>query len=627
MLFINRGSIVSRFQSYSLLRLFSLASTGRKSTSVPSPKQSGEFHEDHEGEIKINTKPTHKRLEKRKPFMKNMFVGIVDTDLLVYPESLNRDEQSRLESERKSFEKLNATNKNKEEAFGLRSPLNYGGKQLIETELAYFNEILCTNITTAVVTMQHNAVVELLNQFASDRLKAKCLEELSTGQKIASCALFEEKAPSGTMFSTLANLSLTTDRWLLNGSKSFILNGDKCDYLLVLASTKPVEAISEHDSSITAFLVAVNATGVHRGTTDETLGLNNVKQTTFKFENVELSADDVVGAEGKGAEILVSLLKTTRIQTSVMGVQLMKQILNQVTKHCIETKTGAGHVLDIENVREELSRSLCSIYAAESMIYLTTGLLDDFTGQDAEMEVALTKIFTNERLLQLALMPLRFIGPQALVKRNIFESTLRDAIQFFGHGETMDSVKFFVSLSGVQHAGMSTYETVKKDRNPAMNPSHVLSRFFDKNTIDTPKKFANLEHYFHPSLDTAANLIELSIARLKLATECTLSRHGLEVINRHIELVRLADMAVLIYAMIAASSRASRSYCIGLAHGDQEIHLANTFCFETSETVRRLAKDLEVGQFITNDANYDGLARYLFRQKQYYFEHPLNKNF
>ncbi|XP_055524271.1 complex I assembly factor ACAD9, mitochondrial [Wyeomyia smithii] len=627
MLFIKRV-VISRFQVHN--RPFSLAFTEKKSKTTPSFKPSEDLHEDPKSEIKINTKPAHQRLDKREPFMKNMFIGKVDTDLLVYPESLNRDEQSRLISERKNLEKSihsltkDSHHQNKE-IFGLRSPLHLGGKQLIETELAYFNELISADITTAIVSGQHNAVVEILNKFASDRLKSKCLEDLSSGSKIATFALFEEEAPNNTMFSTLANP--TGNGWLLNGSKSFIINGDKSSYLLVLASTKTVELMNNQDTTITAFLVDVNATGVHQCSTDETLGLSSIKQTTFKFENVELSTDDIIGMEGSGAQVLVELLKTTRIQTSVLGVQIMKQIFNQITKHCIETKTGAGYVLDIENVREEVSRSLCSIYAAESMIYLTTGLLDDFVCQDAEMEVALTKIFTNERLLQLALVPLRFIGPHVLVKRNSFEPMIRDAMQLFGHGETMDSVKYFVSLSGMQHAGMSTYETIKKDRNPAMNPSHVLSKLFEKNTIETPKKIVNMEHYFHPSLEPAANRIELSIMRLKLATECTLSRHGLEVINRHIELVRLADIAVLIYAMLAATSRASRSYCIGLAHGDQEVHLANTFSHEASETVLRLARNLEAGQFITNDSNYDAMARYLFRQKQYFFEHPLNKNF
>ncbi|XP_039441363.1 complex I assembly factor ACAD9, mitochondrial [Culex pipiens pallens] len=604
-----------------------LTSNFRPKSTVPSQQQDQDY-DGSSDEIRINTKPQHQRLEKRGPLMKNMFVGVVDTDLLVYPESLNRDEQARCVAEREPFEDggraLGGLG-----VFALQSPLNFGGRALIETELAYFNEVIGgRDLGLGLVAGQHNAIVQLVTRFGSEGVKERLLGELSGGESTVSAALFEREAPTGgTMFGTVATLGATSQGWLLNGEKSFVLDGDRARWLLVLASTKPVEQMNELDTTITAFLVDANANGVKRSEADETLGLNGVKQVSVSFKNVEVSNANIIGTEGNGSQVLVELLKSTRVQTSVLGVQQMKKFLNQLTKYCIETKTGGGHLMDIENIREELAKASAAIYAAESMIYMTTGLLDDFDGQDAEMEAAITKIFTGERLLQLALLPLKFVGPQALVQGSTFEQLLRDSLQFFGNGETLDSIKFYVALAGLQHAGSSTHETIRKDRNPAMNPSHVISRLFEKNTIDTPKQFCNLEHFLHPSLDAAAHWIEFSVVRLKLAVECALSRHGTEIIQRHIELVRVADVAVLLYAMVATASRASRSYCIGLKHADHEIQLANTFCREASERVHRLAKDLEQGQFVTNDANYDGMARYLFRQKGYCFEHPIAKNF
>ncbi|XP_055633695.1 complex I assembly factor ACAD9, mitochondrial [Toxorhynchites rutilus septentrionalis] len=631
MLSITRNILQSR--CYAGRRFTQQNSSRYKSSTITSTKQEQE-HES-ESEIKINTKPQHQRLQKRKPLMKNMFIGVVDTDLLVYPESLNREEQARVVSERKSVEgilgKDGLTDLRQRLAevgvFGLQSPMNHGGKHLIETELAYFNEIISEDFSTALEAEQHNAIVQILNKFGSEQLKYKCLDVLSSGTKIASSALFELEAPSGATFSTTAALNSTGGHWLINGSKSFVTNGDKAGYLLVLASTENVDTKTNYDTSITAFLVDTSTKGVVSSNPDETLGLNDGKQVNVTFQNVEVPCDNVIGADGKGTEVLVELLKTTRIQTSVLGVYLMKQLLNKLTHYCIETKTGSGHIMEIENIREELSRSTCWIYAAESMIYLTTGLLDDFIDQDAEMEAAITKVFMSEKLLEMSMLPLRLIGPQTLIKGNEFETLLRNAVQFFGRGETLDSIKFFIALAGLHHTGMSAYETIKKDRNPAMNPSHVISKMFDRNTIDTPKQFVNLEHYMHPSLDAAAHWIEFSITRLKLATEHALSRHGIEIVSKHIELVRLADIAVLIYAMVATAARASRSYCIGLRHGEQEICLANAFCRESSDAILRLAKDLEQGPYITNDANHNSLAEYLFGQKTYFFEHPLTRNF
>lgn len=228
--------------------------------------------------------------------MKNIFMGVVDTDLLVYPESLNREEQSRVVSERKSFE--NALEKDGLDdlrqrltnvgVFGLQSPLNYGGKQLIETELAYFNEVISEDLSTALEAGQHNAVVQILNRFGTEQLKYKCLDVLSSGTKVASSALFEMEAPCGAMFNTTAILDSSEDSWLLNGHKSFVINGDKAGYLLVLASTQSVYTNTTHDAAITAFLVDASAKGVVKSNSDETLGLNDGKQVSVTFKNVEI---------------------------------------------------------------------------------------------------------------------------------------------------------------------------------------------------------------------------------------------------------------------------------------------------------------------------------------------------
>lgn len=73
----------------------------------------------------------------------------------------------------------------------------------------------------------------------------------------------------------------------------------------------------------------------------------NIDQSLRKdiFDLFFIFVENILGSEGTGAEVLVELLKSTRVQTSVFGVQLMKQLLNSLTKHCIETKTGGGHIM------------------------------------------------------------------------------------------------------------------------------------------------------------------------------------------------------------------------------------------------------------------------------------------
>uniref|UniRef100_A0AAG5DYK2 Acyl-CoA dehydrogenase/oxidase C-terminal domain-containing protein n=1 Tax=Anopheles atroparvus TaxID=41427 RepID=A0AAG5DYK2_ANOAO len=577
------------------------------------------------------SKPVHVRLPNRSPFMKSMFLGTVDTELLTFPESLNREEQSRLTKHTQQVkEGLKhggaEASFNSLELLGLQGPLEYAGKQFTETELAYISELMSEDRAKALVTLEHNTIVKIISQHGTDALKEAYLRKMCSGEVTAASALYEVTSSRQTMFGTVANLDFANQKWTLHGTKVLLRNDTRDpDLLLLVASTKNMSQMNKEDGTVAVFLVDAHTDGVkisHAG-----IGSKGLSRVTVDFNHVEVPESSLIGTESGGAEILMKFLSAARVQSSVVRVSLLKKILNSLTDFCINTKTSTGEMMDIEIVREQLARMASVIYAAESMIYMTTSLMDDFDSQDVEMEAAITKVFSADNLLKFATLPLQLLGPQALAAASPFEALFDDAMKLFTGDESLDSVNFFIALTGLQYAGMQSYETIKKDRNPAMYPSHVLSKLFEKTSIESPKKFANLEQFFHPSLDPAALWIELSIVRLKLATECVLSRHGIEVVDRHIELGRLAQIAGHIYAMVSTASRASRSYCIGLRHADQEVHLANMLCRETSEKVRLLAIELEKGPYITSDDDYNVVARNLFREKRYFFEHPITKNF
>uniref|UniRef100_A0A2M3Z764 Putative very-long-chain acyl-coa dehydrogenase n=1 Tax=Anopheles braziliensis TaxID=58242 RepID=A0A2M3Z764_9DIPT len=583
-------------------------------------------------DVTVLSKQIHQRSAQRKPFVKSLFLGVVDQELLTFPESLDREEQARVEKDRTTFGEMLATSEQKPGAssigvFGLQGPLAHGGRQFTETEYAYVSELMAHDHDKALLALEHNAIVQLIARHCSDTVKDTLLRRLCSGELVAAAALFETACSRDTMFSTVAERDFASRKWLLNGSKVLLRHGATPHLLAVVASTKTIEKTNNAtDNAMATFLVDARAPGVE--ISDVQIGLQGIELVNVHFRQVEVPEDNVIGSEETGGtQVLTQFLSSVRVQSSVVQVTLLKRILNALTSFCINTQTTSGDIKDIEVVREQLARMACTIYAAESLIYMTTSLMDDFENQDVDVEAAITKIFSAEHLVQFATLPLKLLGPHAMASDSSFDALLSEALKLYVGIESLDSVKFFIALAGLQYAGMQTYEVIKKDRNPAMNPSHVLSKLFEKTSIANPKKFADLQQFFHPSLDPAAHWIEYSIVRLKLATECVLSRHGAEVIDRHVELARLANIATMIYAMIASASRASRSYCIGLRHADQEIHLANMFGMEMSEKVRLLALDLERGPFITNDDNYNIVARNLFREKAYFYQHPITRNF
>uniref|UniRef100_A0A8W7PIH6 Acyl-CoA dehydrogenase family member 9 n=1 Tax=Anopheles coluzzii TaxID=1518534 RepID=A0A8W7PIH6_ANOCL len=554
----------------------------RSHTTVASRSEPPASSEEVASAVNDLSKPAHVQAPKRKPFMKSMFLGTVDTELLTFPESLNRDEQARLNRHREELERaLQApAGPDSIRLAGLQGPLAYGGKQFTETEFAYVQELVAGERTVAMGALEHNAIVKLLAQHGTPEAQEQYLAKLCAGETVAAAGLYELSSSRDTMFSTVASLDFTGGRWTLSGSKVFLRTGPADpDLLLVVASTKRMEKLNKEDGTIAAFLVDARAPGVKIA--EAPLGTGGLARVTVHLNRVEVPESALVGTENEGGTVLSKFLSAVRVQSSVVRVALLKKVLNGLTEFAIHSKAATGDMMDLELVREQLARMASVIYAAESLIYTTASLMDDYEGQDVEMEAAITKVFTTGSLLSLATLPLQLLGPQALSGERPFQALFDDALKLFIGDESIDS-----------------------DRNPAMNPSHVLSRLFDKTSIEHPKKFADLQQYFHPSLEPAAHWIEQSVVRLRLATECVLSRHGVEVIERHLELGRLATIATQLYAMVACASRASRSYCIGLRHAAQDVHLANMFCREGSERVRLLALELEKGPYITRDDDY-----------------------
>lgn len=327
-------------------------------------------------------------------------------------------------------------------------------------------------------------------------------------------------------------------------------------------------------------------------------------------------------------KIAEPLLTMLRLDKGVQALgSVMKPIIQQLTDYCINTKVQAVHLKDIDAIKEQLGSLACSYYALESMIYMTAGLSDIYSQQDIEVESAMVQAFAIQAMTDFMVRPLHAVGPNAVIKGGGFDRFIRDAAHLAASGEQLDGVRQFIALAGMNHAGQILNEIVKKERNPLNHPAFIFSRIFKQTSIDHPQKKFNLEGFLHPSLDPAANFLEASILRLNAAAEILLARHGSLVVEHSVEVARLAEAATLCYAMFASVARASRSYCIGLRNADQEIHLASYLCYDCCQKVKKIAKDIDKGEYGTNEYTFKLVGEKLIETKEYHLEHPTTRNF
>jgi len=577
------------------------------------------------------TPRTVKKLPALPPLIKEIFIGEINEAFFPFLEVVEKEHLDKFFQDKQFNQNyfLEQTKNNCIEnlkqlgSFANDVPQEFRGRGFAASEIALNSEIEAENIQASHILNPHRLVTQVITELGSDQQKEKYLRRLAEGELIATVAIFENEVSEDEPFTTKA--MPTNAGYSLSGEKSFVLNGEKANLFLVLAGS--TLALHSHDSraGVSAFLVDGNEPGIVRGEKLKTLGCNEVDQCSVTFVDTPVKTENLVGELNTAQKIAMHILRIGRIQSAVTANQLNKRILNHFTQYCIETKTLGGRPMDWEMLQVRMGRIVSEIYAAESMIYFTTSLLDAYENQDIDLEAAATKLFTMETLLTNSTLPFSNCGPKSTIDLNA--QNVRDALQIYSQGEALDTLKLFIGLYGIEYSGNEMADLVTKTRNPTQHPEGFFKKMFIGRPFERIKIEKNFIRFLHPSLEPAAKMLEICLKRFRIGVELSLTRHGRNVIEAQTEIARLARCATLLYSCMATISRASRSYCIGLRYADMEILLANTYTLETMKEITKITNDLEEGENSTNDLNHKNISRQLFESKGYFYENPLVRVF
>merc|ERR1711976_639179 len=152
-----------------------------------------------------------------------------------------------------------------------------------------------------------------ITNFGTAEQKEKFLPAMTAGKCISAIAMTEPGAGSDLQgIKTYAKKD--GDDWILNGSKTFITNGQSADLVLVVAITNPNAKIAAHGISI--FLVENGMEGFKRGQNLKKMGMKAQDTSEIFFEDVRIPSENILGGEkglNKGFMMLMSELPQERL--------------------------------------------------------------------------------------------------------------------------------------------------------------------------------------------------------------------------------------------------------------------------------------------------------------------------
>ncbi len=175
-------------------------------------------------------------------------------------------------------------------------PEEYGGSGADKLySIILIEEQARANNSTLGFGLHSEIVAPYLNRYGSETLKKKYLPKMAAGEWIGAIAMSEPGAGSDLQ-SVKTNAIRQGDKYILNGSKTFITNGWNADLVIVVAKTDPAKGAK----GTSLVVVDTSMKGFSKGRRLKKMGLKGQDTAELFFDNVEVPAENLLGQEGNG---------------------------------------------------------------------------------------------------------------------------------------------------------------------------------------------------------------------------------------------------------------------------------------------------------------------------------------
>jgi glutaryl-CoA dehydrogenase (non-decarboxylating) len=183
------------------------------------------------------------------------------------------------------------------------------------------------------------------------------------------------------------------DRYLLTGEKMWISLADVADNFLVFAWSDMEKKKQRDTSGISAFIVERAFKGFSSATLKEKWGILAGNTGSFKMDEVEVPAENLVGREGEGFKIAMFALDQGRYTVAAGATGLIRACRDASAKYALERKTFGQRIAEHQLVKEMIA-GMESDYQASRLLWMRAGFLKN-AGRRNTRETGLAKWFST----------------------------------------------------------------------------------------------------------------------------------------------------------------------------------------------------------------------------------------
>lgn len=270
-----------------------------------------------------------------------------------------------------------------EEYGGFGAPIHYSQMLVQETAQAGFTAL------AVAIGGQSELISPYIQNIGSEEQKKYWLPKMVSGEVVTAIAMTEANAGSDLQ-AIRTQAILKDDHYIVDGSKTFISNGQHADLIVLVAKTDP----QARAKGISILLVDAHLEGVKKGRSLKKIGLHAQDTAELFFDQVKVPKNQLLGQEGQGFSYLMQELPRERLSISLMALGSILGAIEITREYVLERKAFGQPLAQFQNTRFVLAQAKIKALAAQSFVDHCTQLYSQ--NALSVSEVAALKCFITD---------------------------------------------------------------------------------------------------------------------------------------------------------------------------------------------------------------------------------------
>lgn len=206
-------------------------------------------------------------------------------------------------------------------------------------------------------------VAPYIEHYGSEEMKQRLLPKMVSGELIGAIAMSEPGAGSDLQ-GVKTNAVKDGDHYILNGSKTFITNGQNADIVIVVAKTDP----SKGAKGTSLLIVEEGMEGFQKGKNLKKVGMKAQDTSELFFQDVKVPVENLIGDEGMGFIYLMQELPQERLGIAINGLAMAESAFEHTLDYVKERKAFGQRVADFQNTQFKLAELRTKLDVARAYV-------------------------------------------------------------------------------------------------------------------------------------------------------------------------------------------------------------------------------------------------------------------